>query len=109
MNSTLELHEAWAEGFKNLFPEALHTTHFLLADYQWIGCLVLIFFGFLADLSVRNLLTLLVRWIRRDQKEGDTPDDQKRERKVWKPVGLLTQAVVWYWGAFCLGLPSHDR
>lgn len=105
VNSTLELHEAWAEGFKNLFPEALHTTHFLLADYQWIGCLTLIFFGFLADLSVRNLLTLLVRGIRRDQKEGDTPDDQKRERKVWKPVGLLTQAVVWYWGAFCLGLP----
>ncbi|MEE2676916.1 MAG: mechanosensitive ion channel family protein [Planctomycetota bacterium] len=105
LNSTLELHEAWAEGFKEFFPESLHTTHFLLADYQWIGCLALIFFGFLADLSVRNLLTIIVRWIRRDQKEADTPDDQKRERKVWKPVGLLTQAVVWYWGAFCLGLP----
>ena len=49
LNSTLELHEAWAEGFKEFFPESLHTTHFLLADYQWIGCLVLIFFGFLAD------------------------------------------------------------
>lgn len=105
LNSSIELHEAWAEEFKSFFPESLYTKRFLLADYQWIGALVLIFLGFMADLSVRKLLSSIVRWIRRDQKLDDTADDRKREQKIWKPVGLLVQAVVWYWGAFCIGLP----
>ena len=105
LSTSIELHEAWAEEFKAVFPESLYTTRFLLADYQWIGCFVLIFLGFVADLSVRKLMTTIVRWLRRDYKQDDTPDDHKRERKVWKPVGLLVQAFVWYWGAVCIGLP----
>lgn len=102
---TLELHEHWAEGFRELFPESLQTTRFLLADYQWIGCLVLIFLGFLTDLCVRRLLRMVVGWLRRGDAQEETADDRTNERKVWKPVGLLAQAVVWYWGAFCIGLP----
>ena len=105
IRSSMELHEEWAREFQDLFPEQLQTTRFLLADYQWISCFVLIFLGFMADLGICKLLTLAVRWLRRDQKSDVSPDDYKRERKVWKPVGLLAQAVVWYWGAFCIGLP----
>ena len=105
LSPVMELHEEWAQEFRELFPEQLQSTRFLLADYQWISCLVLIFLGFIADLGICKLLTIAVRWIRRDQKKYDTPEDYKRERKVWKPVGLLAQAVVWYWGAFCIGLP----
>tara|TARA_Y100001960_G_scaffold52857_1_gene53902 strand:+ start:909 stop:2294 length:1386 start_codon:yes stop_codon:yes gene_type:complete len=105
LSPTMELNENWAMTFKELFPESLHTVRFLLADYQWIGCLLLIFLGFLTDLSVRRLLTRVVDWLRRGEKSQDTADDKKNQQKAWKPVGLLAQAVVWYWGAFCIGLP----
>lgn len=85
------------------FPASLRRTTFLLADYQWICLLVLIFVGFLVDMVVRYVLgqatAVAARYFRRD--ELVTPDTT-----LWRPVGLLANAVVWYVGTAAIGLPT---
>ena len=40
---------------------------------------------------------MVVGWLRRGDAQEETADDRTNERKVWKPVGLLAQLIVWYW------------
>jgi MscS family membrane protein len=92
--------ELW---LKYRFPPRLHRTTFLLPNYQWICLVVLIFLGFLADLVVRSVMHYLCRaWFRFIK----SPEQFQQERKVWRPVGLLAQALVWYGGTKMIGLPS---
>jgi MscS family membrane protein len=85
------------------FPQRFRNTTFLLPDYQWMSLLVLVVLGFVADLVVRTLLTHLTRaWFRFVRKETDVAID----RKLWKPLGLLTQALMWYAGTKLIGLPA---
>lgn len=87
-----------------LFPEGLRKQkHLGLYLYQWICLLALIFLGFVADRLVRWLLHSLTKtWFK-------VVGDERVETadwKLWKPLGLLTQALVWYCGTELLGLPE---
>jgi len=86
-----------------LFPESFRKQHFILFDYQWICLLALIFLGFLADRLIRWILHSLTKtWFKLvGDKQVETA-----EWKLWKPLGLLTQALVWYCGTELLGLPE---
>lgn len=85
------------------FPARLQAKHFLLPDYQWICLVVLIFIGFVADLLARYLChTLAGFWLR--LRNGDL--DKTIERRVWRPIGLLAQALIWYYGTRMIGLPQ---
>ncbi len=88
---------------RDMFPESLQQTHFLLRNDQWICLLVLIFLGFLADSAVRFALHNLTKtWFKLvGNKRVETA-----EWRLWKPLGLLTQALVWYGGTMLLGLPE---
>ena len=103
--SQLAAYEAWANDYGALFSERLHTKRFLLKDYQWISCFVLVFLGLFVDFAIRFLLSWIVRFVRKDSDEGDTESDKQAERKVWKPIGLLAQASTWYFGSFLIGFP----
>ncbi len=84
------------------FPPTLRRTHFLLPDYQWFCLLVLIFLGFVVDISVRTLFTwLAARW------DSYFKTDQKSEldKKARRPLGLLAQATLWWLGIRLIGLP----
>lgn len=87
----------------NLFPKSLREKRFLLKDYQWICLLLLTVLGFLVGWLSRLLLDLLTKlWI------GVTKtrvDDQPRT-KLWRPLSLLINALVWYFGAKLLDLPA---
>ncbi len=75
-------------------------TRFLIPDYQWICLALLIFVGFAADLLTRGVLNVLTRaWFR--YRGAELPP----QRRLWKPVGLLVQALVWYGGTTAIGLP----
>lgn len=77
--------------------------HFILYDYQWICLLAVIFLGFVADRLVRWSLFLLTKtWL---MVRGDA-QSEAAEWKLWRPVGLLVQALVWYGGTEVLGLPE---
>jgi len=87
-----------------LFPEGFRKQkHFVLYDYQWICLLALIFLGFLADRLVRWILRSLTKtWFKL---VGDKRVETA-EWKLWRPLGLLMQALVWYAGTELLGLPQ---
>jgi MscS family membrane protein len=92
--------ELW---LKYKFPTRFHGTTILLPDYQWLCLVVLIFLGFVADLVVRFSLHYLGRaWFRFIK----SSEKFQHERKTWRPVGLLAQALVWYIGTRMIGLPS---
>jgi len=85
-----------------LFPVNLWEVHFLIPDYQWICLLILIISGFVVDLITRSLLRYVsAAWF----KYAGSEVEEKHDRKTWKPLGLLAQALVWYNGARLLGLP----
>jgi MscS family membrane protein len=91
--------EVW---LKDRFPSQFHQTILLLPNYQWICLVVLVFLGFLADLVVRFTFHYLCQaWFRFIK----SSEQFKQERKVWRPVGLLAQALVWYVGTKMIGLP----
>ena len=94
---------SWSVWLRDLFPASLHDRHFLLPDYQWISLLFLIALGFAVDFVSRWLLRSVThawfRWVR-------DKEDYQAERKLWRPLGLLTQAVTWYVGTIMIGLPD---
>ncbi len=94
----------WLAGlFAGISPE-LTRTGFLLPHYQWICLLLLIFVGFLVDLLTRAILIRASRaWFK--YVRGDA--DQKVDKRVWKPIGLLAQALIWYAGTQLIGLPPQ--
>ena len=88
---------------RDLFPEHLRQKHFILRDYQWICLLALIFIGFAADAIVRAILhSATAAWFKFIRNGAKA----ELERRVWRPVGLLAQALVWYGGTMLIDLPS---
>lgn len=84
----------------DLFPNLQDKT-LVLKDYQWICLAILIFLGFLADILVRLLLRhLTVAWFR-FMRNGE---QRQAEKHVWRPLGLLAQALVWYGGIWLIDL-----
>ena len=101
----LEKYQSLEQTFREMMPKSLLTTRFVLADYQWISCFVLVFLGLFVDVAIRFLLSTIVRFARKDSRLGDTESDKLAERKVWKPIGLLAQAATWYYGSWIIGFP----
>ncbi len=89
------------QWLKNLFPQRLTRDGFLLPYYQWILLFVVIFLGMVADRLVRSWLNrILLRWLALVGLEVE----EKAERDIWKPIGLLTMALIWYGGMVIIGL-----
>ena len=85
------------------FPETLHAKRFLIADYKWILLAALVALGFLADAIVGAVAFQLSHvWFG----EKRTEEKDAAVRQLWKPFGLLVQALVWYYGVSQIGIPS---
>ena len=84
------------------FPVNLRQTTLLLPDYQWICLLVLIFIGLFADTLTRWIFSAIsTRWLGKDLGE----EELAARSNLWRPVGRLANAAVWYWGTKLIGLP----
>ena len=93
----------FAMRLRQWFPRSLHGVHFLLPDYQWICLLIVIFFGLVADVVTRKLMTWIVdRWFTAVGEGGSIESTEN----VWKPLGRLANASTWYFGTKLIGLPS---
>ena len=98
-----EFSRAGNQWLRSVLPPSL-TEHkiLFLYYYQWIALLVVIFTGIIVDWFVRSFLNrLVIRWLRLIRIEFD----EEIERSIWKPVGLLAMAIVWYFGMVIIGLP----
>ena len=95
-------HLPWHLRLRAEVPEALQERGFLLEHWQWIGLLVIIAFGVVADKLTSALLYLAVRVWRRNRKHRvlySLPDDWLR------PLGLWAMAGIWWVGVNALSLP----
>jgi len=87
--------------YRSLFPEQLRQQHLLMPTYQWLSLLVIFVAGLLGDRVTRKVLT----------RAGDAilprvdPDFSDTTAGVWRPVGRLANAAIWYAGAYFIGLP----
>ena len=89
------------EWIKDLFPAAMLRPGFFLPHYQWVCILVVIFLGMSVDRLVRSVLSRMMQaWL----KLAKIDIDEETEGNVWKPIGLLAMALVWYGGTNVIGL-----
>lgn len=76
---------------------------FLIKDYQWIALVVVMLVGFAVDILARYLLNFLTNtWFR----YVAANENYRAKRNLWKPVGLLLNALTWYFGATLIDLPA---
>ena len=97
-----QIEQPFAIRLRNLFPVGLRNKTLLLPDYQWICLLSLIFVGLAADGLTRWLLSAISsRWL-----ESYVEEEELAARaKIWRPLGRLVNAAMWYWGTKLIGLP----
>jgi MscS family membrane protein len=74
---------------------------FLIEYWQWIGILIFIIVGSIADKFLAWFLARnLTRW---KQKNNDYED---LDNTILRPLGLMAMAVIWWFGLTLLGLPN---
>lgn len=102
-NVAAEAPKLFSDRLRDLFPKKLQGTTFLIKDYQWICLLILIFLGFVADMVSRFILhRIAATWFRVFR--GN--EQYEAQHGVFRPMGLLVQALVWYAGTTVIGLPD---
>lgn len=85
-------------------PLPLQKVAFLLEHWQWLGLLLLIVLGVVAD---RLLTTILQRTIAPRVARRFEGIDQEVMRASLRPAGLLAMALMWRFGVAWLGLPNR--
>jgi len=81
-------------------PSFLHDG-FLLEYWQWIGLLLTILIGSVADKLVAFLLKVNIkRWL------NNHPAFESLDASILRPLGLMAMALIWWAGLSLLALPS---
>jgi MscS family membrane protein len=85
---------------RSLLPSFL-TGGFLLEYWQWVGLLLVIILGSIADKTVAWLLKInMQRWLKHHL------EFQSIDSSVLRPLGLMAMALVWWAGLSLLALPD---
>jgi MscS family membrane protein len=85
---------------RSLLPAMLRGG-FLLEYWQWIGLILVILLGSIADKTVAWLLKInMARWLE------NHPALQNIDSAVLRPLGLMAMALVWWAGLSLLALPA---
>lgn len=90
---------------RKLFPQTWRTTRFLLPTYQWLLLGLLVPLGRLVEKLTRWVLTWIGDLVL-GRIDPDFIEARETTAKVWRPVGRLSTAAVWAWGAYTIELPS---
>ncbi len=102
-NSSVErVQLPWHLRLRARLPKQLKQAGFILELWQWIGILLIIILGFIADKLLSFTLRACVRLWRKRGHMAELwllPDDWLR------PLGLLAMSGVWWGGLNALGLP----
>ena len=89
---------------RNQIPKSLQQAHFLLETWRWIGILIIIAVGVVADKFLSVLLRLFVRrWQHKRKNSSLSGVDED----ILRPLGLMAMAAIWWIGINLLGLPEQ--
>jgi len=94
----------WRIQFRQQLPESLRARSFLLENWKWLGILLSIALGVIADKITSFILQILVKNFRNKTKTQafkDTPEDMLR------PLAMLVMAGIWWAGLNLLALPDQ--
>jgi len=94
----------WHIQFRQTLPESLRIRSFLLENWKWLGILLIIALGIIADKFTSFILTLFVNRFRLKTKTDafkETPKD------ILRPLAMLTMAGIWWAGLNLLALPDQ--
>jgi MscS family membrane protein len=94
----------WHIQLRQQMPESLRARSFLLENWKWLGILLIIALGVVADKATAFLLQLSVKRFRlktKTQAFKDTPEDMLR------PLAMLIMAAIWWAGLNLIALPDQ--
>jgi len=94
----------WHIQFRQQLPATLKVRSFLLENWKWLGILLIIATGVIADKFSAFLLQLSVKKFRLKTKMlilKDSPDD------LLRPLAMLVMAGIWLLGLNLLALPEQ--
>tara|TARA_R110002050_G_scaffold9504_1_gene33415 strand:+ start:575097 stop:576479 length:1383 start_codon:yes stop_codon:yes gene_type:complete len=85
---------------RSYLPQVL-TDGFLLEYWQWMGLLLVIILGSIADKTVAWVLKInMVRWLKHHEAF------ENLDTSILRPLGLMAMALVWWAGLSLLALPT---
>ncbi|MEW4983171.1 MAG: mechanosensitive ion channel family protein [Cycloclasticus sp.] len=94
----------WHIQLRQQLPESLRSRSFLLENWKWLGILLTIALGVIADKVASFILQLVVKKFRNKTQTPafkDTPEDMLR------PLAMLVMAGIWWAGLNLLALPDQ--
>jgi len=94
----------WHIQFRQQLPESLRTRSFLLENWKWLGILLSIALGVVADKISSFILQLLVRNFRN---KTQTPAFKETPEDMLRPLAMLVMAAIWWAGLNLLALPDQ--
>ena len=91
--------------FRNELPQSMRQSAFILENWQWLGILILVFLGVLAERIITMFVSRLAR-----RAAGKVSIDEETFGNFRRPFGLLMIAAIFRWTLPLLGLePEHHR
>ncbi|SHJ52397.1 mechanosensitive ion channel family protein [Cycloclasticus pugetii] len=94
----------WHIQFRRQLPDTLKTRSFLLENWKWLGVLLSIALGVIADKVAAFSLQLMVLNFRRKTK---TPAFKEAPEDMLRPLAMLAMAAIWWAGLNLLALPEQ--
>jgi MscS family membrane protein len=94
----------WHIRFRQQIPASLKTSTLLLPNWQWIGLLVTILLGVVAD----KLLSFFLRsGVRRWRNRTKHKEFKEISADILRPLGLMAMALIWWSGINLMGLTEN--
>lgn len=94
----------WHIKLKEQLPEYLRNSIFLLENWQWLGILLVITIGVVAD---KLGTVILDRAVRHSRVRAKSMSFQELPTDMLRPFGLMLMAIIWWLGLNMLGLPEQ--
>ncbi len=94
----------WHIQLRQQLPESLRTRSFLLENWKWLGILLIIALGIVADKLASFALSLFVRKFRI---KTQTPAFKETPPDILRPMAILIMAAIWWAGLNLLALPDQ--
>ena len=97
-------HQPWSFRLQKQLPDSLKGTFLGMQYWQWVGILVFVLLGLLADRVFSGITHIVTRII---SKRAEARAYRKIPNDIFRPLGLMVMSLVWWLGINQLTLPEN--